>query len=189
MANTLPTGKKFWLNKHIPRVSIRDVKSASAWFKSKADHEMSGIAKKERRVGGPRKQVVLPQPGSMYMWGYWAKWDATLPTWDKFPMGFIFKRKGIHFWGLNFHYLPPEKRYQLGAALMKQYVEAKGNSRDYLKLSWPLIQAVAKSKLYEPCVKQYLFGQMQTPFSVIEPDEWAMAVQLPIARWRHGKPY
>ena len=183
------TGKAFWNQRHIPRIGIRDVRSAAVWFKSRADHEVSAIAKKERRIAGTRQQVSMPRVGSLYLWGYWAKWDEKLPTWDKFPLGFVFKRKGPHFWGLNFHYLPISQRYLLGSALMKAYVQGKGRQRDYLRLSWPIIQSVARAKLYEPAVKQYLFSQLRTPFSLVTPDEWAMSVALPIARWRHGKPY
>lgn len=185
----LPNKAGFWKNRTFPRTRLKDVSAANKWFLSKADHELSDIADPDTVWGGRRRQSNLPQIGSMYMWRYKAKHDKTLPTWDMFPLGFIFDMKGPHFWGLNFHYLPPQQRYQLGAALMKARVRAKGRKNDYLKLSFSIIQNVAKAKLYEPCVKQYLFKQMGTKFHYIEPDEWALATQLGIERWKRGKPY
>lgn len=185
----LPSKASFWKVRGIPRVRIRDVRSASKWFQSKADHQISDNIKAEKAFGGKRQVTGMPQIGSMYLYGYHAKWDKTLPTWDKFPLCFIFDIKGPHFWGLNFHYLPIPLRYQLGAALMETYVRSKGNKRDYLKLSYPIIQGVAKAKLYEPATKQYLFTQLKTKFSYIHPDEWAYAVAMPVQRFVRGKPY
>lgn len=185
----LPSKKSFWSTRAVPRVSIRDVKDASKWFKSKADHEISDLLDADKVFKGPRQKLAMPKIGHMYMWPYWAKWDKNLPTWDKFPLGFVFDIKGPHFWALNFHYLPPNQRYALGAALMSQYQKHKGNTRDYVKISYPIIASVAKSKLFEPCVKQYLFSQMRGKFSLIHHDEWAYAVKMPVEKWVRGKPY
>lgn len=185
----LPSKGSFWTTRGIPRTRIRDVNDAGKWFLSKADHEMSDLAKAETVFGGKRQQSGFPQIGSMYLWGYHAKWDKDLPTWDKFPLGFVFDIKGPHFWALNFHYLPYELRYKLGAALMKLYVQKKGNQRDYLRLSYTLIGQVARSKLFEPCTKQYLFSQMRTKFNYIHPDEWAMATKMPVQSFVRGTPY
>lgn len=185
----LPSKASFWKVRGIPRTRIRDVKDASKWFKSKADHELSDIARADTVFGGKRSTSGMPQIGSMYLWPYFAKWDKQLPTWDRFPLGFIFDIRGKHFWALNFHYLPYNQRYMLGAALMKAYVRSKGNKRDYLKITYPIIQSVAKSKLYEPATKQYLFTQMRGKFSYIHPDEWAYATQMPVQRFVRGNPY
>ena len=185
----LPNKSGFWKNRTFPRTRIKDVKDANRWFLSKADHELSDVAEPEKVWGGKRRQAAMPQIGSMYLWKYWAKWDKSLPTWDMFPMGFVFDIKGPHFWALNFHYLPKPARYQLGAALMKARVRANGRKEDYLKLSYPIIKSVAKAKYFEPATKQYLFTQMRSKFHFIHPDEWALATQLGIEKWRSGKPY
>jgi hypothetical protein len=184
-----PAIKTFWANQAIPRISIKDVEDSSKWFKSRIDHEISSVARPARRIGNKRKKVMKPAIGSMYLWHYDAKHAATLPTWDRFPLGFVFKMTGKHFWALNFHYLPVDKRYLLGAALMKAHVRTEGRERDYLKLSWGIIQSAAKAKLFEPCVKQYLYSQMESPFSLIMPDEWALATSLKLEKWANGKPY
>jgi len=185
----LPSKDSFWKVRGIPRTRLKDVRDANKWFLSKADHELSDVAEPETVFGGKRRQSNMPQIGSMYLWGYWAKWDKQLPTWDRFPLGFVFDIKGPHFWALNFHYLPPPMRYQLGAALMKARIKSKGRKEDYLKLSYPIIKSVAKAKLYDPCVKQYLFTQMRSKFHYIHPDEWAYATQMNVEKWRSGKPY
>ena len=185
----LPSKKSFWTTRGIPRTRIRDVKDASKWFNSRADHEMSDLVDAGKAFGGKRQKSGIPQIGSMYLWGYHAKWDKQLPTWDRFPLGFVFDMKGPHFWALNFHYLPIPQRYQLGAALMKQYKKHSGNTRDYLNISYSIIQNVAKARLYETATKQYLFSQMRTKFSYIHPDEWAMAVRIPVQSFVRGKPY
>lgn len=185
----LPSKKSFWSTRGVPRTSIRDVKDASKWFHSRADHEMSDLVTADKQFKGKRRQMGMPRIGHMYLWPYWAKHDKTLPTWDRFPLGFVFDITKKHFWALNFHYLPVSQRYQLGSALMKQYQKHSGNTRDYVKISYPIIKSVAKSKLYEPCVKQYLFTQLQGKFSLIHPDEWAMAVRMPVEKWRRGRPY
>lgn len=185
----LPSKNSFWAVRGIPRIRIRDVKSAQRWFTSKADHELSDVAKGDKVFGGKRLQSKMPNIGSMYLYGYHAKWDKKLPTWDKFPLTFVLNVYNNGWLGLNFHYLPVPLRYRLGAALMKAYVQGKGNQRDYLKISYPILQNVAKSSLYEPCIKRYLFSQQRTKFHYIHPDEWAYAVAVPVQKFVRGNPY
>jgi hypothetical protein len=184
----LPNKQGFWSTNVKPRTRLRDVRAANKWFLSKADRELSDISEPEKIWGGARRKTSMPQIGSMYMWKYWAKHDKTLPTWDRYPVGFVFKIQGPHFWALNFHYLNPVDRFQLGAALMKVMVKAKGNKTEYLKLSWAVITQVAKHSHYEPAAKMYRFDQMQSKHLYIRPDEWAIAVTLGLEKWRKGKP-
>ena len=186
----IPSKDSFWTTRGIPRIGVRDVSDAARWFASKVDHEMSDLAinpfKGPRLESGMLRQDNI---GSMYVYGYYAKWDKKLPTWDKFPLCFILNVYKDGFLGLNFHYLPIFQRYLLGSELMKNYAKRHGNRRDYVRLSYPILQSIASSSYYEPCIKRYLYKQMRTPFKYVHPDEWAMAVAVPVQRFVRGNPY
>jgi len=122
-------------------------------------------------------------PGSMYMFSYLAKYADELPYWDRFPLVFPFNVQGDRMFGLNLHYLP----LQLRAALMDElYTFANNQNYDQstkLNFSYQALKAASRNKFFEPCVKQYLFSQMKSQFSLIYPSEWTIAAFLPLEKF------
>jgi hypothetical protein len=182
--------KNFWSQKRYPRLRIRDAKDSIKWFKSKIDAEMSPNRKVPEGRAAKRKIHVNPLVGNMYIYRYSAKWDKILPTWDMFPLTIVINKYKDGFLGLNLHYLPLPQRYALMAALMKTMKPANEIwEKERLKLTYGILQGVAQSKLYEPTIKRYLYSQMRSKWSYIEPDEWRMALAMPIQKFVRGKPY
>lgn len=183
--------KEFWTKKQFPRLRQRDAMDAVKWFKSRVDAEMSPNRKlpADKRKW-KRKIHQSPQIGNMYIYKYEAKWDKELPTWDRFPLMMVIGKYKDGWLGLNFHYLPLPQRYALMAALMKTVKPANQIwEKERLKLSYEILQGVARSKLFEPTIKRYLFTQVRSPFSYIDPDEWRIALAMPIQKFVRGKPY
>jgi hypothetical protein len=182
--------KNFWTQKRFPRLRIRDSKDAIRWFRSKVDSIESPNRKPVEGRRGKRRIHQNPLVGHLYLYKYEAKWDRILPTWDRFPLCLVINKYADGFLGINFHYLPLPQRYSLMAALFKTMKPAS-NIWEYEKLdvTYGILQAVAQSKLYEPCVKRYLYSQMRSPWSVVDLDEAKMALAMPLQSFVRGRPY
>jgi hypothetical protein len=182
--------KAFWTTKSYPRLRMRDAKDATRWFRSKIDAEMSPNRKIPAGRASKRKVHQNPQIGNMYIYKYEAKWDKQLPTWDRFPLDMVIGKYPDGILSLNFHYLPLPQRYALMASLMKLVKPANQIwEKERLKITYAILQGVAKSKLFEPAIKRKLYGQVRSNFSFVEPDEWRMALAMPIQKFVRGKPY
>lgn len=119
-----------------------------------------------------------PTIGEMYILNYHAKWDGTLPYWDRYPLivPFAPARKG--FLGLNFHYIPVKFRIVL-LQEMSKWVRGTGDRKKMLVNYGKLLKMA--HKYYKPCIKHYLYTQLRSKLIHISPEEWELAVTLPIA--------
>lgn len=171
---------------------------AREWYRTAAKNYGSSVRKGGTREGRvdyakinekkfisqePSRLVKSLEPGSMYMFMYDPKWKETLPFYDRFPLIFPFKVESDRFMGINLHYLP----LPLRAKLMDSLYETKNNSRydesTKLRISYDILKGAAKFKYFGPCIKQYLFKQMQSQFMYIYPSEWDTALFLPLERF------
>ena len=126
--------------------------------------------------------------GRMYMFQYDPKHKEKLPYYDIFPLIFVLERYSDGFLGMNLHYLSPVFRARLMDRLyaierMDQVRESKK-----LRLSYGLLNGVAKYKYFRPTVKRYLTNQVRSRFLWIPYDDWDIALMLPTQRFRKGKP-
>ena len=123
--------------------------------------------------------------GSMFFFQYNAKHDKEypiLPYWDRFPLIFPFAPAKGGFYGINLHYLNPERRSKLMQALIK--VQGSGGNMDenfQLKLNYNII---SKFKPAKRCVKRYLTGHATGGFYKISSEDWPYAVGLPLQDWK-----
>lgn len=119
-------------------------------------------------------------PGQLYMYRYDAKHKDTLPYWDMFPLVFPYETTKDGFMGLNFHYLP----YQLRIKLLDKMLVFKNNKHmdetTRLRYSWQMIAGISKFKMAEPCIKRYLFSQVESQYRLIPANDWATAMMLPV---------
>ena len=80
--------------------------------------------------------------GSMFFFQYNAKHDKEypiLPYWDRFPLIFPFAPAAGGFYGINLHYLNPERRAKLMQALIKAQGTGGKMDEDFqLKLNYNL---------------------------------------------------
>ena len=141
------------------------------------------ISERQIEKEDPSRLTNTPDIGSMYMYMYDPKGKDTLPYYDKFPLIFPFRIESDSFWGINLHYLP----LPLRAKLMDALYDLKSNTRydesTKLNLSYEILKSAAKYRYFKPCVKQYLFKQMQSNFIYVYPSEWDVALFLPLERF------
>ena len=159
------------------------------WFKS--------IVKKTQQAAFPattgRREIMsdrnigvskgLPVIGQLYLFQYNAKWADILPYWDMWPLIFPFDKAKGGFYGINLHYLPPNAR----AALMIRLIKAQGGGGNMdenfkLKLNYNIITSF---KPAIPCIKRYLFGQVQGKgLYGISGEDWSYAAALPLQKFQ-----
>lgn len=174
------------LKRLVRRAQANDIKpwtsQSQKWFKDKVKlfGRKSTFDNLERDAGKTNRLLERnPAIGHMYTFGYTAKWDKKLPYWDRLPLIFVIEQYKDGFLGINLHYLSPIQR----AVLMDKLLEL-ANNRSYsakvkLNISYQILKGAAKFSLFKPCVKRYLYGQLQTQMIKIHSDEWEPAIYLP----------
>tara|TARA_R110000787_G_scaffold28773_14_gene78405 strand:+ start:361 stop:1041 length:681 start_codon:yes stop_codon:yes gene_type:complete len=123
------------------------------------------------------KKVVY---GKMFFFEYDAKYKATLPYWDRFPLTIFFDFSPPHIIGLNLHYLSPYMRAGLMDKLNKFRNKKESDSGTFLRLNWKQIARIPEVK---PAVKKYLINRVKMAVQV-PADEWDIAIFMPVARFQ-----
>jgi len=128
--------------------------------------------------------------GKMYLFTYSAKHKDTLPYWDRFPLIFPIEYYSDGFLGINLHYLPPMLRARLMDTLRQTANNNKLNKTTKLRISYEILKGAAKYRYFKPCVKRYLFSHVASNFLYISPDEWDIALMLPMQSFQTStRPY
>lgn len=178
--------------------SILEMSSVEAGNKSKASIEWFREKASNRRLTantlltGPEYQNnknKMPIIGSMFLFQYDAKTKEDLPYWDMFPLVFPIQMDSKGFIGINLHYLPPTLRASLFDGLMRFKTKRKG--RD-LAINYQILTKYSSLSYFRPCVKRYLYSHVKSKFMYIEPDEWPIAIFLPLQKFQKasaGKVY
>ena len=156
------------------------------WFREKA-REVSRVNENKLIRGNTELQRSRPTPGYMYMFSYDAKHKDTLPYFDRFPLVFPFSVDADGFLGMNMHYIPHLLRARLMDALYDLTSNQKFDERTKLMMSYDMLNASAKYKYFKPCIKRYLFSQLQTRFLLVPSNEWDIALFLPLERFTVNK--
>ena len=52
-----------------------------------------------------------------------------------------------------------------------------------LRINYQILNSASKFRYFKPCIKQYLFNQMQSKFVYVYPSEWDIALFLPLERF------
>jgi hypothetical protein len=121
--------------------------------------------------------------GRMVFYQYDAKYKKVLPYWDRFPLVFIVDvGKGFHY-AINLHYLSPFLRSRLLDQLYSLLNNKKFDDSTRLKISYGILKNASKFSAFKPAFKKYLSSHIQSQILYIEPEQWAPAVFLPVARF------
>lgn len=120
--------------------------------------------------------------GSMLLFQYDPKLKRQLPYYDKFPLIFPFKIAADGFYGINMHYLPLRQRAQLMDSLYQVATTSKTGEMK-MRLTYQILNSVARSNLVKPCVKHYLNRQVRSQFAIVPSNEWEIALFLPLERF------
>lgn len=123
---------------------------------------------------GKRAETAIG-PGSLFCYKYNAKHKLKLSYYDEFPLVLILGMSNKGFYGMNFHYLPP----QLRAKLLDQ-IDKLG--RD--KIDWNSLSNIA---LVRPTVKRYLFSHVASNVIPIDDEEKEITIFLPIEKFTTSK--
>jgi|TARA_R110001606_G_scaffold20910_3_gene74463 hypothetical protein len=130
--------------------------------------------------------------GRMVMFQYDPVAKATLPYYDKFPMGFIVDVTPDGFLMLNMHYLPPILRANVMDALYQFLPLQEGQQlQDSDKLEmmpqpYRILKRYRRLRWYKGCLKRYLNTNIQSRIVTIYPKEWNMALFMPMTRTFRG---
>jgi hypothetical protein len=122
--------------------------------------------------------------GHMYLYAYDPKHKATLPYYDQWPLIFIIEEKKDGWLGINLHYLPPKLRGSLLLKLLEFKSSKKINDKTRLLMTYKLLKDAAKFKAFQPCLKRYLETHTRSKFMKIRPEEWEMAIFLPLQNFK-----
>lgn len=156
---------------------------ARSWYRDTAKQFGKSINEKSLMNKDKTRLVNRIKPGNMYMFQYDPKFKETLPYYDRFPLIFPFKVEGDRFWGINLHYLPHTIRAQLMDSLYDLVNNQRYDETTRIQGTFELLNRAARSRWIKPCVKQYLFSQMNSRFMYVYPSEWDIALFLPLERF------
>lgn len=160
---------------------------SKAWFREQAQKIRSLDTQKliVKSKENARSRVLV---GQMYLFAYDPKHKDTLPYYDRFPLIFPFKKDNKGMYGINMHYLPPIMRAKLMDGLYDLVNNDNYDETTRLKLSYRILNSVTKFRYFKPCVKHYLNNQIDSRLIFIHPDEWEIALFLPLHRFIKARP-
>jgi len=165
--------------RHTPDIIIR----SKSWFDQQV-RILSGVYINERKLFSKSTIDDHPVNGKMYLYTYDPKFKKTLPYYDTFPLVIPYHIEPDRFIGLNFHYLSYYNRIRLFSRMMQFATSSGLSDSNRITYTWSLIAGVAKYKLANHCIKEYLFDHVRSRFIVIKPKDWYTAMMLPVARFK-----
>ena len=121
--------------------------------------------------------------GRLNMFFYDPKHKKKLPYYDSFPLVLPLENYPDGFLGINFHYLKPGER----VAFLRQLSRFASDKNFDRKTRYQI--GNLSGRYFKRTIKHYLFSQVRTSFLNVMPDEMAIAIFLPVARFMKGQPY
>ena len=145
------------------RAKVKDLKPTSA-----------GLMTDRQRL--KNKSMI----GRMYFYFYDPKTKDSMPYYDRFPLVIPIERYNDGFLGLNLHYIHPKNRMVLLDKLSDTISNDTYDENTKLKINYRYLAAASKVFEATPCIKRYLFTQIESRFLEITADEWDIAALLPV---------
>lgn len=125
--------------------------------------------------------------GGLYCFYYDPKLKATLPYYDKFPLTLVLEKYNDGFLGLNLHYLPIKYRAVFLDKLM-DYAVTRGDDILKMRVTYDILSTTKRFKEFKPCLKRYLYSHLKSKILTVQPNEWEVAVFLPMHQFKGEKP-
>ena len=123
----------------------------------------------------------FPLAGRMYFYSYDPKTKNKLVHYDTFPLVIpIEKYSATKFLGINFHYLP----YSLRTQLMNNVMEQVNIEEEKFELQYSDIKGANRFRTAIPCIHRYDLNNVRSNIILINPDEWATAIYLPVEQFK-----
>jgi hypothetical protein len=159
-------------------------KEAREWFMQKA-RELNGQINRNKLLNDSAvKAKPNPQWGFMYMFMYDALHKDTLPYYDRFPLIILLKPAEGGFMGMNLHYLEPKVRAIFLDKLMATLKEDELSERTRLRLRYSLLASAQRFRYFRPCLKHYLWDQIQSRIVQVHAPDWETAIFLPTEHFK-----
>ena len=150
------------------------------WYRKKVASMTTPGARSLIRSG---KATLRPKYGIMNLFGYDPKHKDKLPYYDTFPLILPLEPAKGGFIGLNFHYLKPGARVAFLRSLANEATDKRFDKKTRYNINW------RNNTFMRKTAKHYLFNHVRTSFLNITADEMAIAIFLPVARFKKGSPY
>jgi len=132
--------------------------------------------------------VTTVRWGDMYLFLYDPKTKAKLKYYDRFPLVIPLQMESGGFLGLNIHYLPMKYRIYFMRKLMARAIYDENEEPYRFRITYEILNASKKLKEFRPCVKKYLFSHMKSKIIQIQPEEWDVAITLPVHQFKKDRP-
>ena len=158
------------------------------WLFEKASHEPAARARKILMINEERGQSYTIV-GKLYFFRYDPLWKNKLTQYDKFPMCFALEepnhsKNGYGFLGLNLHYLSGGARKAVIENFMLYASNKKMDETTRMRINYDLIKFMGKlHSVVKPSIHRYLFAHCRSHFIEVFPDEYDIAIQLPVEEW------
>jgi hypothetical protein len=167
------------------RASRQDVKLGTKksiqWFREQIGSLDRRNYSRNKLLNMDERRVGRSFVGHGFFYKYDPKHAKTLPYYDVFPYVFPFHVEPDRFWGINMHYLPIVPRARALGYLYSFRTNKMMDESTKLHMSWGLLKSFS---IFKPCVKEYLFSHVRSPFVNIGPEAWATSVFLPVAKFK-----
>lgn len=121
----------------------------------------------------------VPRIGRMLMFFYDPKGKDSLPYYDRFPLVIMIEPTKDGFYGLNLHYLPLRLRAIFFDELMDRMNNTRYDETTRFRLTYDLLKASRKMRLFQPCFKRYLHKHVVSKIVEVPPTEWEIALFIP----------
>ena len=118
--------------------------------------------------------------GKMYFYFYDPKTKDSMPYYDRFPLVIPIEKYNDGFLGLNLHYIHTKHRMILLDKLSDTMSNDTYDEKTKLKINYRYLAAASRIFEANPCIKRYLFTQIESRFLEITADEWDIAAMLPV---------
>ena len=163
------------------RIKVRagDTDRSATWYRSQVNRIASG--KTAGQLFREGKLQGRPSVGRLNLFGYNPKLRAKLPYYDIFPLVLPLEPTKGGFMGMNFHYLPPLLRFRLLERMQARASDRRFDSKTRFEVTYDDVKNI---KIVKPTIKKYLYAYCQTGFLRINADDAAIAIYLPVQRFK-----
>ena len=161
------------------KVKAGDSDRSATWYRSQVNKIASGTTAGQLFRQG--KLNGRPSIGRLNLFGYNPKFRKTLPYYDIFPLVLPLEPIKGGFMGMNFHYLPPLLRFRLLERMQATATDQRFDSKTKFDVTYDDVKNI---KIVKPTIKKYLYSYVQTGFLRINADEAAVAIYLPVQRFK-----
>jgi len=156
-----------------------DTDKSATWYRTQVNKIASGTTAGQLFRQG--KLTGRPSVGRLNLFGYNPKLRKTLPYYDIFPLVLPLEPITGGFMGMNFHYLPPLLRFRLLERMQATATDQRFDSKTKFDVTYDNVKNI---RIVKPTIKKYLYSHVQTGFLRINADEAAVAIYLPVQRFK-----